>query len=56
MNRHIRCAALLVMLALFGCATSGQTRYPPYPPDNSRNSQEHGGGDGGDGGSGGGGM
>jgi hypothetical protein len=52
MNWYVRCAVLLVMLALFGCTASGQTRYAPYPPDNSRNLQEHGGGDGGGGGGG----
>jgi len=46
-------AALLVVLALTGCAqgTTGQAGAPcaPYSPQNGRNVPEHGGGDGGGG-------
>jgi hypothetical protein len=49
-----RMAALLVVLALAGCAhgTTGQagTSYAPYSPENSGIRPEHGGGDGGGGG------
>jgi hypothetical protein len=49
-------AALLVVLALTGCAqgTTSQAGapYAPYPPDNNGIRPEHGGGDGGGGGSG----
>ena len=52
-------AALLVVLALTGCAqgTTGQagTPYAPYPSETNGNTPEHGGGDGGGGGGGGGG-
>ena len=47
-------AALLVVLALTGCAqgTTGQagTPYAPYPPETNGIRPEHGGGDGGGGG------
>jgi len=39
-------AALLVMLALAGCAegaiSQGQTRYAPYSPENYGNTHDHG--------------
>jgi hypothetical protein len=51
-----RMAALLVVLALAGCAqgTTGQVgpAYPPYSPENNGPRPEHGGGDGGGGGGG----
>jgi len=44
-----RLAALLVMLALAGCAegaiSQGQTRYAPYSPENYGNMRDSGGGD-----------
>jgi hypothetical protein len=49
-------AALLVVLALAGCAqgTAGQAGapYAPYSPENNGTRPEHGGGDGGGGGGG----
>jgi hypothetical protein len=49
-------AALLVVLALAGCAqgTTGQAQapYAPYSPENNQIRPEHGGGDGGGGGGG----
>jgi hypothetical protein len=42
-------AALLVMLALAGCAegvvSEGQTRYAPYSPENYGNMRDSGGSD-----------
>jgi hypothetical protein len=56
MNWHRRLAALLVMLALTGCAqgTTGQAGAPntAHPPENTGSAPEHGGGDGGGGGGG----
>ena len=56
MNWHTRLAALLVTLALAGCAQGitgrSQAPYPVHPPENNGNVPEHGGGDGGGGGGG----
>jgi hypothetical protein len=51
MNWRIPLAALLVVLALTGCAqgTTGEAGapYAPYSPENTGTRPEHGGGDGG---------
>jgi hypothetical protein len=56
MNWQIRLAALLVVLALVGCAqeTTGQpgAPYELYLPEKTGTTPEHGGGDGGGGGGG----
>ena len=56
MRWRTRLAALLVVLALTGCAQgiSGQAGppYAPYSPENNGIRPEHGGGDGGGGGGG----
>jgi hypothetical protein len=52
MDWHIRLAALLIMLTLFGCA-QGQGQYAaPYSPDNNGSMPERGSGDSGGGGGG----
>jgi predicted small lipoprotein YifL len=43
MNWCIRLTALLVMLALAGCAQAG-AQYAPYSPENTGNMHDSGGG------------
>jgi len=50
MSRQLALAALLILMALFGCA-NGQGKYAaPYSPENYGNMPERGSGDGGGGG------
>jgi hypothetical protein len=51
-NWRIGVCAFLIMLALFGCTQSSQTRYAPYSPANDSDMRDRGSGDSGGGGSG----